>query len=112
MIVDLSWACAEKHLKSRFPVAIENVWSPMGLDLLREKIGNSNLINEFKFVHLKCDLNENFKRDNLRLLDNQMNERVEIVKSELEQYKWQDFVHTVDSSSKSIKETLDIILSI
>lgn len=41
-----------------------------------------------------------------------MKERVEIVKLELEEYTWQDFVYTIDSSSKPIEETLDILESI
>ncbi|CAM1371701.1 AAA family ATPase [Tenacibaculum xiamenense] len=112
LIADLSWACAETYLKNGFSVAIENVWSPKGFGFLRDKIQKNTLVNEFKFVHLKCDLEENFIRDNQRASDNQMKERVEIVKLELEDYTWQDYVHIIDSSSKSIEETLSIIASI
>ncbi|GEM_PF-7025459 len=70
----------------------------------------SDLDVHSKFIYLRCDLQLNQLRDQGRSSDNQMNDRVGIVRSELEEYEWPDFVQVIDSTALSIKETLDQIL--
>ena len=112
MIVDLAWSNTQQYLSNGFSVAIENVWSPAGLIKLREYLKINPLVNKMTFIYLKCDLNQNMNRDLSRPSHNQMNERVEIVRNELEDHIWPDFVHVVDNSTLSIQETLDLINSL
>ncbi|MEO1054381.1 MAG: AAA family ATPase [Bacteroidota bacterium] len=112
MIAELSWNTCREYLKNGFSVAIENVWTPKGLTKLQEAFMSIELISKAKFVYLKCDLDQNKSRDQKRSASNQMNERVGIVREELEQYQWPEFVHTIDSSSQTDIQTLNTILSI
>jgi broad-specificity NMP kinase len=112
LIADLTFVSAKEYLKHNMSVAIENVWTPFGLDKLK-----NNLENEFgdvniKFVWLKCNLKENHRRDRLRITENQMKDRVDIVNAELMEYKWPEYLNILDTTNLTEKETLNRIVEI
>ena len=110
LVADLAIVSAKEYLKHNMPVAIENVWTPSGLDKLRNNLemdfGNVNV----KFVWLKCDLEENHRRDRLRLIENQMKDRVDIVNVELSEFKWPEYLNILDTTNLTEQETLNRIL--
>jgi len=112
LVADLSFVSTKEYLKHNMPVAIENVWTPLGLDKLK-----SNLEDEFRNVNikciwLKCDLKENHRRDKLRIIETQMKDRVDIVNDELSEYKWPEYLNIIDTTKLSELETLNRILDI
>ncbi len=110
LVSDLTFATAKKYLKHNMPVAIENVWTPFGLDKLKNDLEIEFEDVSIKFVWLKCDLEENHRRDRLRITENQMKNRVNIVNSELSEFKWPDYLNILDTTSLTEKETLNRIL--
>ena len=94
------------YLRFPMPVAIENVWSPVGLELLREKLAGDPLVQSLKFVWLECALPENQARDALRPESDRMGRRVGVVRQELRAHDWPDYVARIDSSGLSVAETL------
>ncbi len=111
LVADLTFVTAKQYLKRNMPVAIENVWTPSGLDRLK-----NNLENEFgdvntTFVWLKCDLEENHRRDRLRIAENQMKDRVDIVNAELLEYNWPKYLNVLDTTNMTENETLNRIMN-
>ena len=104
MVAHLAWQSTKAYLDNGFSVAIENVWTPKGLELLKINIGEHGLCA--KFVYLTCDVEENTKRDQLREGDCPMKERVAIVHSELQAYSWPRYVHRLDTSGLTCEATL------
>ena len=94
------------------PVAIENVWTPHGLDKLKNDLENEFNDVNIKFVWLKCSLEENHRRDRLRLTENQMKDRVDIVNVELSEYKWPEYLNILDTTNLTVTETLDRIIAV
>jgi len=112
LVVDLTFVSTKEYLKHKMPVVIENVWTPFGLDKLK-----NNLENEFgdiniKCVWLKCNLEENHRRDRLRITENQMKDRVDIINAELSEYKWPEYLNIIDTTNLTEKETLNRIVEI
>lgn len=107
MVAHLAWQSTKAYLDNGFSVALENVWTPKGLLALKDSFDKHGM--SATFIYLNCDLKENEKRDQLRPDDYQMNERVAIVRSELEIYDWPNFVHQLNTSGQTSKETLAII---
>ena len=110
LVADLAFVSAKEYLKHKMPVVIENVWTPSGLDKLK-----NNLENEFgnvnvKFVWLKCNLEENHRRDRLRIIEDQMKDRVDIVNAELLEFKWPEYLNILDTTNLTEKETLNRII--
>jgi len=105
---NLSFRIAFEYLKVGLPVAIENVWSPEGIELLRSKLFE---LKEIKVtaVWLKCDPIENHKRDEQRAPEEQMKERLDVVRDELESYEWPDNVNILDTTHLSIEEVISRI---
>ncbi|MTB53330.1 AAA family ATPase [Lewinella sp. W8] len=100
---------AVEYLREGMPVAIENVWSPEGMNLIRAHLRAADEQIAVQAVWLFCDLPENQRRDQERIPENQMLARVAVVKRELEGYDWPAEVHRMDTMRISVEETLDII---
>jgi len=112
LVADLTFVSAKEYLKHNMPVAIENVWTPLGLDKLKNDLENEFETVDIKFVWLKCDLEENNRRDKLRIAENQMKDRVDIVNAELSEYKWPDYLNILITTNLTENETLNRILEI
>lgn len=108
MEANMSVLLAKEYLKYGMPVAIENVWTPAGLEILINNFTNEQLY-KLTVVWLFCELQENQRRDKLRIPDNQMLERVEIVNKELANYQWPDYLSKIDTTNLSINETVNLI---
>ncbi|HAY32889.1 MAG TPA: hypothetical protein PK536_05960 [Ignavibacteria bacterium] len=100
---------ANEYLKLSMPLAIENVWSPVGLDLLKEELSKIEYAHKLTFIWLKCESEENHRRDNLRVPDDVMGERVDIVNDQLNNYIWPSYLHIIDTTNLTVKETLEQI---
>lgn len=112
LVADLTFVSAKEYLKHNMPVAIENVWTPFGLDKLKNDLENEFGNVNLKFVWLKCNLEENHRRDRLRITENQMKDRVNIVSDELSEYKWPEYLNILDTTNLTEKETLNWIIEI
>lgn len=106
LVAELTFASAKEYLKHNMPVAIENVWTPFGLNKLKNDFENEFENVNLKFVWLKCNLEENHRRDKLRRTGNQMKNRVNIVSAELLEYKWPEYLNILDTTKLTEKETL------
>ena len=104
-ISKLSAMMAIEFLKNDLPVVIENVWSPMAIEFIRSELFRMRDI-KVKVVWLKCDLEENHKRDQQRASENQMKERVDIVNNELNSHNWPSYIKELDTSNMSFDEVL------
>lgn len=99
---------AIEYLNYGMSTAIENVWSPVGIEILK----NETLVQfklDVKAIWLFCEISENHKRDQQRIPENQMKKRVNIVNQELDGCNWPDYVHKIDSTNLSIEQTLKMI---
>ncbi|MCH7523790.1 MAG: hypothetical protein IIC74_01965 [Bacteroidetes bacterium] len=112
LVADLALVSAKEYLKHNMPVVIENVWTPLGLDKLKNTLENEFEDVNMKFVWLKCNLDENHRRDRLRISENQMKDRVEIVNVELSEYEWPEYLNIIDTTNLTEKETLNRIVEI
>lgn len=92
LVANLSLVTSREYLAQKMPVAIEGVWSPYGLGLLKAELKKDVNGAKLKFVWLYCDIEENHRRDELRVPKNQMKIRVDIVNHELQGYQWNDWV--------------------
>ncbi len=110
LVADLTFVSAKEYLKHNMPVAIENVWTPSGLEKLKNDLENEFGNVSIKIVWLKCNLKENHRRDNLRATENQMKDRVIIVNAELSEYKWPEYLNILDTTNLTEMETLNRIL--
>ena len=110
-VSDLSVVMAFEYLKNGMSVAIENVWSPKAIEELRGELFRMRGLN-VKAVRLKCELEENQKRDAERIPENQMKERVGIVAKELDEYKWPSYIHEIDTTNMSVDEVIQRIESL
>ncbi len=110
LVAELTFVTAKKYLNHNMPVAIENVWTPSGLNKLKNALEIEFEDVNIKFVWLKCDLEENHQRDRLRLAENQMKGRVDIVNAEFSEYKWPEYLNILDTTRLTEKETLNRIL--
>lgn len=102
----LSVNTAKEYLKLSMPVAIENVWTPVGLDLLNEELSLLEYADKLTYVWLKCASKENHRRDNLRVPGDVMGERVDIVNEQLNGYIWPAYLHIIDTTLLTVNETL------
>ena len=58
LVADLTFVTAKEYLKHNMPVAIENVWTPLGLDKLKNDLEDEFGNVSIKIVWLKCNLKE------------------------------------------------------
>lgn len=98
-----------EYLKHNMSVAIDNVWTPFGLDLLVKELKAYQPDLKLKVIWLTCELSENQRRDQQRPIAHQMQERVAILKKELDNYSWPAYVIPIDSTGLTIAETLEKI---
>ena len=99
---------AIEYLNRGMSIAIENVWSPLGFDILRNELSkNGDLV--IKSVWLKCERKENHKRDEQRVPEDQMKERVDIVNEELNSYEWPEYVNVLDTTDLRVEDVLSAI---
>ena len=112
LVADITFVTAKEYLKHNMPVVIENVWTPFGLEKLKKDFENEFREVKLKFVWLKCNLEENHRRDRLRIAENQMKNRVDIVNAELSEYKWPEYLNILDTTYLTEKETLNLIVEI
>lgn len=109
LVANLAIATSQEYLRCRMPVAIENVWSPLGICMLVDSFTQSPLVTCLKAVWLQCATAENHRRDQLRIADHQMKARVDAVNHELQSYAWPPYVRIIDSTTQNAEGTLDAI---
>ncbi|MEK6478438.1 hypothetical protein WJR50_12920 [Catalinimonas sp. 4WD22] len=108
-VAETTLVLAQQYLKYGMPVAIENVWSPLGIQMLVDGLQKLTHVSSIKVVWLYCALEENQRRDQLRKPENRMNERVAIVMQEQRNHPWPDYVHLIDTGTLSVAQTLGAI---
>ncbi len=108
-VAQLSVKIAKEYVDWGMSVVIENVWTPLGIDIIRQACEAWDEHITLKFIWLRCERKENHRRDELRSPENQMKERVDIVNDELQGYEWPEYLHRVDTTSISVIEVLSII---
>ena len=104
----LSAIMTMEYLNRGLPVVIENVWSPLGFNILRNEFSKVDDI-KVKSVWLKCERIENHKRDEQRVPEDQMKERVDIVNDELNGYDWPEYINILDTTNLTIENVLEAI---
>ncbi len=105
---NLAGLMAIEYLKEGMSVAIENVWTPKGIEFIRNEVFRVPGV-KVTAVRLICDREENHKRDQQRIPEDQMKERVDIVNAELDGHKWPSYIELIDSTSLKPNEILDKI---
>jgi predicted kinase len=108
LVANLTIAAAREYLKLGMSVVIDGVWSPAGFEILRNQLEKETNVR-LKFVWLYCDINENHRRDKLRIPEDRMKERVNIVNEEQRSYQWDKWVHSIDTTHLTLTETLAAI---
>ncbi len=108
LVAKIASKIAIEYLNWGMSTSIEKVWSPVGIELLKNEI-QSQIKVDVKVIWLFCAINENHKRDQQRILEDQMKERVDIVNKELEDYNWPVYLHKIDTTDLSIEQTINII---
>ena len=107
-VARLASKIAIEYVNFGMSTSIENVWSPIGIELLKDEIQSLEKI-KVKVIWLFCELTENHKRDRQRIPENQMKERVNLVNKELENYNWPKYLHKIDTTGLTIEQTIKII---
>lgn len=110
LVADLTFVVAKEYLNHNMSVAIENVWSPAGLEKLKNALESDFPNIKITCIWLKCERTENHHRDQLRVPENHMKERVDIVNDELAGYEWPAYVWIIDSTDLTAAQTLAQIL--
>lgn len=103
----LASTMAKEYLDADMSVAIENVWTPLGLDIIKTKLKGSQI--NFKAVWLYCERAINHQRDQSRIPENQMKERVDIVNEELASYQWPEWLTKIDTTQLTVEQTVNNI---
>ncbi|MEM7108478.1 MAG: AAA family ATPase [Bacteroidota bacterium] len=106
LVANLAVATAVQYLKTGMGVVLDYVWRANGLEIIKNRLEAELSSVQQKFVHLICGLEENHRRDQLRISDHQMLNRVDMVNLELSQEKWPQHVEEIDSTSLSVSETV------
>ncbi|MEM6843314.1 MAG: hypothetical protein AAF632_13890 [Bacteroidota bacterium] len=107
LAANLAFVMAKEYLELKMPVAIEGVWSPYGFNLLRTRFEKEVINSSLRFVWLHCEINENHRRDELRIPEDQMKDRVDIVHGEQSSHRWDHWVYPLDTTHLSISETVN-----
>lgn len=107
-IANLASKIAVEYLKCGMSTSIENVWSPVGVEILKKEI-LAQIKVKVKVVWLFCEIKENHKRDQQRIPENQMKERVDAVNKELELHTWPAYVHKFNTTNLTIDQTIEMI---
>ncbi len=97
---------AEDYLAMGLDVAIDNVWTPDGLEVLRRQLGDKARL---RFFWLTCAPAENHQRDDQRSPGDVMGRRVDELQAELEAIAWPDYVIKLDTTGQTVTQTLQTI---
>jgi len=97
---NLAGLMALEYLREGMSVAIENVWGPKGIEFIRNEVFRVPGV-KVTSVRLICNIEENHKRDQQRIPEDQMKERVDIVNAELDGYKWPSYMNVIDTTDLS-----------
>jgi predicted kinase len=106
LVADTSIAAAHGLLSQGLDVALDNVWFPESMELLRKALMTTG---SMRFIWLKCCSQENHRRDQLRGADGAMGDRVDELQCELQAVTWPDYVHVLDTSVLSVSDTVAAI---
>ena len=104
----LSSKIADEYLNLGMSVVIENVWTPLGIDIIKDFLSNRKGLN-IKCIRLMCNRSINHKRDQQRIVAHQMKERVDIVNDELDGYDWNEDTIIIDNSNLTISQVVSLI---
>lgn len=94
---------AEDYLRMGLDVAIDNVWTPRGLDLLQEQLAGKGRV---RVLWLNCSRDENRRRDSSRSPSDVMGGRVDELQAELETMRWPEYVIRMDTTALSLEQTV------
>lgn len=108
-VANLTVKVAHEYLLHPMPVAMENVWSPLGITILVNQLSKLKPISSIKVIRLDCEPVENHRRDRLRPPEDQMRDRVDVVRKELDEYFWPEYLHRLETTHLSVEETIDRI---
>jgi len=108
-VASLTAKVARHYLDAGMPVAIDNVWHAAGLEKLETLLRKQRPNLRVTMIHLQCTLPENQRRDHERVPGDRMNERVAIVRKELDEEAWPPQVRTIDTTHLSVSELIAVI---
>ena len=111
-VAQLALVTAREYIRQGMSVAIEYVWTPTGLKILVDQLQQQSEVTSIKVVWLYCALPENHRRDGLRVPENQMKKRVDIVNEQLAACVFPDYLTKIDSTRLTIPETVQQIEAI
>ncbi len=97
---------AESYLAMGLDVAIDNVWTPEGLDSLLCALSDKARV---RVVLLTAAPAENHRRDRLRSPGDVMGARVDELQAELDALDWPAYVIRLDTTDQTVDQTLDAI---
>lgn len=104
-VARLASRMAKEYLEEGMSVSIENVWTPAGIELILSELKHL-ADTQIKIVWLVSDIEENHRRDQQRIPENQMKGRVNIVNNELASYHWPALVRKLDTTEMDVDKTL------
>jgi hypothetical protein len=102
LLVRLALKTAGEFMGMGLDVAIDNVWTPVGMALIHETLAPTT---NLRAVYLRCDLTENARRDKLRSSSDVMGGRVAELDAELQTMAWPSCVVKLNSTSQTAEET-------
>ncbi len=97
---------AEDYLAMGLDVAIDNVWTPDGLEVLRRRLAEKARL---RIVRLTCTAAENHARDERRSPSDVMGGRVDELRAELDALPWPEYVIELDTTGQTVVQTLQAI---
>ena len=105
-VAGLAAKVALEYIHLHMSVAIDNVWTPLGIEILIKELKARDPQLPIKVVWLYCQPAINHSRDAMRILENQMKDRLDVVYQELIQYDWPAYIQKIDTSDFSILQTI------
>ena len=108
-VVRMALSVCREYLSAGMPVAIENVWTPDGVDQLINGLESLAGVTKVIPVYLQCRKDINHLRDQQRLPENQMGKRVDVVDQQLRSYQWPEQVQILDTSDLNLNQVIDRI---
>jgi len=97
---------AESYMALGLDVAIDNVWTPEGLDDLNHALGDRARV---RAIWLTAAPAENHHRDHLRPPGDVMGARVDELQAELDALDWPAYVIRLDTTGQTVEQTLDAV---
>jgi predicted kinase len=106
VLARVSVTAAREFLALGLDVALDNVWTPSGIRILREEFREAG---NLRFVRIRCEPSENHRRDQGRSRSDIMGQRVDELERELAAMNWPTYVTRIDTTGKSVAETVQMI---